>query len=54
MKRRRFLNQEISLQDRERKPQSIPLGQIEMRARQAETAMHFADWANSPELRPPK
>jgi hypothetical protein len=63
---RRRLKQEISLQDRiiawakEVRAQAagLPPGperdQLLKKVRQAETAMHLDDWANSPELQPPK
>jgi hypothetical protein len=66
MKRRRYLNQEVTLQDRivewakEVRAQAaeLPPGpdrdELLKKVRQAETAMHLADWANSPELQPPK
>jgi hypothetical protein len=65
MGRRRF-NQETPLQDRlakfaqemrEKAEQLTPgLERDDMlrRARQADTAMHLDDWANSPGLQPPK
>jgi hypothetical protein len=66
MKRRRYFNQETTLQDRvvewakEVRAQAadLPPGpdrdELLKNVRQAETAMHLADWASSPELQPPK
>jgi hypothetical protein len=65
MKRRRF-NQETPLQDRiamfanelrEKAANLAPGPQRDdllRRARQADTAQHLDDWANSPGLQPPK
>jgi hypothetical protein len=66
MTRRRYLNQETTLQDRvvewakEVRAQAaeLPPGpdrdELLKKVRQAETAMHLADWVRSPELQPPK
>jgi hypothetical protein len=66
MKRRRHFTQEIALQDRivewaqEVRAQAaeLPPGpdrdELLKKVRQAETAMHLQDWANSPGLQPPK
>jgi hypothetical protein len=65
MKRRRF-KQTQSLQDRLRafaseirsKAEALPFGterdELMKKARQADTALHLHDWANSPGLQPPK
>jgi hypothetical protein len=63
--RRRFKHQ-ITLQDRiiawakriRAQAAGLPPGpdrdELLRKVRQAETAMHLDDWANSPELQPPK
>ncbi len=65
MKRRRF-KQEASLRERlaafaeemREKAALLPPGELKdellKKARQAETAQHLEDWANSPGLQPPK
>ena len=66
MKRRRHFKQETTLQDRivawakEVRAQAaeLPPGpdrdELLKKVRQAETAMHLEDWANSPGLQSPK
>jgi hypothetical protein len=66
MERRRRFKQEVTLQDRiiawanEVRAQAavLPPGperdELLKKVRQAETAMHLDDWANSPELQPPE
>ena len=66
MERRRVFRQGATLQDRiiawaqEVRAQAaeLPPGPerdaLLKKVRQAETAMHLDDWANSPELQPPK
>lgn len=66
MKRRRRFKQQVTLQDRivewaigirEQANQMRPGPQRDellRKLRQAETAMHLEDWANSPGLQPPK
>jgi len=65
MKRRRF-KQTASLQDRlqafasdvRSKAEALPPGaerdELMKKAREADTALHLHDWANSPGLEPPK
>jgi hypothetical protein len=65
VKRRRF-KQNQSLQDRlqtfasdiRAKAEALPPGaerdDLMKKARQADTALHLQDWANSPGLQPPK
>ena len=65
-KRRRFFRQQTTLQDRviewakEVRDQAaaLPPGpdrdMLLKKVRQAETALHLEDWANSPGLQPPK
>ena len=64
--RRRRFKQETSLQDRivewardvRAQAAQLPPGpkrdELVKKVRQAETAMHLDDWANSPGLQPPK
>lgn len=66
MLRRRRFKQTTSLKDRlaafardarekaERKPADIERDDLLKKARQADTASHLDDWANSPALQPPK
>lgn len=66
MERRQRFKPEVSLQDRimawakEARAQAagLPPGperdELLKKVRQAEVAMHLDDWANSPELQPPK
>ena len=66
MKRRRRFKQQVSLQDRiaewaigireqaNRMRPSPQRDELLRKLRQAETAMHLEDWANSPGLQPPK
>ena len=66
MKRRRRFKQQVSLQDRiaewafgireqaNRMRPGPQRDELLRKLRQAETAMHLEDWANSPGLQPPK
>jgi len=66
MKRRRRFKQQVSLQDRiaewaigireqaNRMRPGPQRDELLRKLRQAETAMHLQDWANSPGLQPPK
>jgi hypothetical protein len=66
MQRRRRFKQILSLQDRlnawankvRQRAKELPPGPerdgLLKKARQADTASHLEDWANSPGLRPPK
>jgi hypothetical protein len=66
MQRRRRVKHQFTLQDRivawikevRRQAAELPPGPEQdtllKKARQAETAMHLEDWANSPGLQPPK
>ena len=66
MKRRRRFKQSSSLQDRiaewatglreqiDKMRPGPERDELAKKLRQAETAMHLEDWANSPELQPPK